>query len=297
MACARLGDGHLTVAWVILTLGDRPAALAEAVGSVRRHCSEQSALLVVSNGGPTAIDGVAPRELLVVPNNLGIPGGRDLALRQLDADVVCFLDDDARVTAGAEAAALALFEHDPSTAVVAMRLVDERGTTARRHVPRVGAGGSDRGGPVATFLGGACAVRRAAYLEVGGYWNELRYGHEELDLAWRLVDAGYRVVFEPRALVEHPRTEISRHAEGWLLTGRNRVWVARRNLPWPVAVVHVTVWLLVGAWRAPAGPCRRSYLAGWWSGLQSRWSPPVRRQPIGWRTVWRLGRFGRIPFV
>ena len=297
MVSARRGDGRLTVAWVILTMGNRPEALAEAVGSVRRHCSDRSALLVVSNGGPREIDGVAPAEVLAVPDNLGIPGGRDLALRHLDADVVCFLDDDAHVTAGAEAAALALFERDPSIAVVAMRLIDECGTTARRHVPRVGAGSSDRGGAVATFLGGACAIRRTAYLEVGGYWSELRYGHEELDLAWRLIDAGYRVIFEPRAEVVHPRTEISRHAEGWRLTGRNRVWVARRNLPWPVAVVHVTAWLLIGTWRAPAGTCRRSYLAGWWSGWRSRWLPPVTRRAMRWRTVWHLGMFGRLPVV
>ena len=93
--------------------------------------------------------------------------------------------------------------------------------------------------------------------------------------------------------VFHPRTTIERHAEGWKLTGRNRVWIARRTLPWPIAIVHVTTWLVLGALRAPRGEARRSYLAGWWSG----WSADIDRRPIRWRTVWRLTRLGRPPII
>ena len=146
---------------------------------------------------------------------------------------------------------------------------------------------------MALFLGGACAVRRDAYEQVGGYFLDLFYGHEEVELCWRLVDAGWSIRYLADVEVFHPRTSIERHAEGWERTGRNRVLIARRTLPWPVAIVHVAFWLVVGAWRAPAGESRRSYLFGWCSG----WRADLDRAPISWRGVWRLTRLGRPPIL
>jgi len=128
---------------------------------------------------------------------------------------------------------------------------------------------------------------------VGGYFTELFYGHEEVELSWRLVDAGWEIWYLADVTVFHPRTDIGRHASGWRLTGRNRVWVARRTLPWPVALVHVGAWLVLGVARTPSRSTRRSYLDGWCSGWRGR----IARRPIGWRGVWRLTRLGRPPVI
>lgn len=185
------------------------------------------------------------------------------------------------------------FEADPGLGAVALRLVDEHDDTARRHIPRAGATGASAAGEVAYFLGGACAIRRSAYEQVGGYFTDLFYGHEEIELSWRLIDGGWRIRYLADVEVFHPRSEISRHADGWRLTGRNRVWIARRTLPWPVALVHVGVWLVLGALRAPKGECRRAYLHGWRSG----WHGHIDHRPISWRAVWRLTRLGRPPVI
>jgi GT2 family glycosyltransferase len=146
---------------------------------------------------------------------------------------------------------------------------------------------------VALFLGGACAIRRSAYEEAGGYWGELFYGHEELELAWRLIDRGWTIRYLPEATVFHPRTEVGRHADGWRMTGRNRVMIARRTLPWPIAIIHVAAWFVLGLVRAPGRGHRAAYVRGWWSG----WSVPIDRRAIRWRTVWRLTRLGRPPIL
>ncbi len=130
-------------------------------------------------------------------------------------------------------------------------LVDQSGQTARRHTPRPGTGRHERSGTVVGFLGGACAMRRSSYLSAGGYWGDLFYGHEELELSWRLIDRGGLIQFLAEERVFHPRTPIGRHACGWWFTGRNRVWIARRTLPVPVAVVHALAWLIVGTSARP----------------------------------------------
>jgi GT2 family glycosyltransferase len=217
-------------------------------------------------------------------------------MRATDTAVVGFLDDDA-VFRGDPGTIAAAFADDPRLGAVSFRLVDEAGRSAARHVPRPGGRGADAEGPVAQFLGGASAIRRDAYDQVGGYFTDLHYGHEEIELCWRLIDAGWSIRYLADVEVFHPRTEISRHDDGWRLTGRNRVWIARRTLPWPVALVHVGLWLVLGTLRAPTARCRRQYVAGWWSGWRTQWTDGSRRRPISWRTVWELTRLGRPPVI
>lgn len=269
-------------------MGNRSAQVDRAVASLAGAPCH-----VVLNGAPGDSTVPAGVHVLRLPENAGVPGGRDAGVWETDVDIVGFLDDDAVAPACASARIVEEFAADDRLGAVSLRLVDEDGETARRHVPRPGGKRPGESGEVALFLGGACAIRREAYDEVGGYFTDLFYGHEEVELCWRLVDHGWRIRYLADVEVFHPRTQIERHADGWALTGRNRVWIARRTLPWPVAIVHVAAWLVLGAVRAPAGESRRRYLAGWRSG----WRTPIDRNPISWRCVWRLTRLGRPPVV
>lgn len=282
------------ITWVVLTQGTRPTEVAEAIASLRRGGA--SAIVVVLNGADDGAADQIPDGVGIVESaeNLGVPGGRDLGAGGVTTELIGFLDDDAvLLTDDADDRIAEMFRLRPELGAISLRIVDERGEVARRHVPRAGESSATEAGPAATFLGGASVIRRAAYVEAGGYWPDLFYAHEELDLSWRLHDAGYEVRYAPDIVVEHPKTPISRHADGWRLTGRNRVMVARRNLPWPVAAIHVTAWLALGAARAPGIACKRSYVRGWWSG----WRQAVPRSAIGWSTIRRLARAGRPPII
>lgn len=273
-------------------MGDRSGPLTRAIQSVTSGDHVARPLIVNNGGGAYPLCDSSVASVIETSHNLGVPGGRDFGLRSTDSALVGFLDDDAELCSD-HARIVEAFGSDPGLGVVALRLVDEEGRTARRHVPRVGVAGSGNSGEVAYFLGGACAIRRSAYEEVGGYFTELFYGHEEIELSWRLIDAGWSIRYLAEVEVFHPRTEISRHAEGWFMTGRNRVWIARRTLPWPIALVHVMFWLVVGASRAPKGDCRSGYLRGWRSG----WRGQIEHRPIQWSTVWKLTRLGRPPVI
>lgn len=273
--------------WVVLTMGDRTTALADAVASL-----SAADLLVVVNGADGA-NVPSGADAVFLPVNVGVPAGRDHGVQRTTASVIAFLDDDAVAPPGVSERIRDEFAADPQLGAVSLRLVDEDSVTARRHVPRPGGRNSRRSGEVALFLGGACAIRRAAYEEVGGYFGDLFYGHEELELSWRLIDHGWSIRYLADVEVFHPNTKIERHPQGWEFTGRNRVWIARRTLPWPVAIVHVTAWFVLGVLRAPRGESRKRYIAGWRSG----WSGRLDRRPIRWRTVWRLARLGRPPIL
>lgn len=288
----------MNIGWVVLTMGDRHDELRAAVDSILRQ-TVPSPVLIHVNGAPI---GPVEAEFAADPNvrvqgtaaNVGAPQGRNEAIKNLGPHmhIIGCLDDDAVLLDRATNERLCQEFSDDDVAAVTLRIVDENGLTSRRHNPRVGTGSSETSGEVATFLAGACAFRHRSFNFVGGYWGLLVYGHEELDLAWRFIDDGQSIRYLADLRVFHPRTEIARHAEGWRLTGRNRVLVARRGLPIPLVWAHSVAWLLVGLGRAPKN-CRRPYASGWLSG----WRISVERRPMRWSTVGRLTRLGRPPIL
>lgn len=285
---------------VILTMGNRPEELRALLDSVAKQDGDPIETVVVGNGAPLPAlpEGVRTVEL---PENLGIPGGRNVGIEAFgpsgaEVDVLLFLDDDGLLpdTGTAELVREA-FAADPSLGIISFRIADpDTGETQRRHVPRLRAADPMRSSRVTTFLGGANAVRTRVLAEVGGLPDEFFYAHEETDLAWRALDAGWSIDYRADMVLHHPTTAPSRHAVYHRMVARNRVWLARRNLPALLVPVYLGVWLVLTLARRPSRPALRAWLGGFREG----WTKPCgARRPMRWRTVWRLTRLGRPPVI
>ncbi|MYV52380.1 glycosyltransferase [Streptomyces sp. SID3212] len=285
---------------VIITMGERPGELRALLDSVARQEGDPVDVVVVGNGAPVGPvpDGVRTVEL---PENLGIPGGRNVGIEAFGAagsevDALLFLDDDGSLPLTDTAQLVReAFAADPVLGIVSFRIADpETGLTQRRHVPRLRASDPLRSSRVTTFLGGANAVRTKVLAEVGPLPDDFFYAHEETDLAWRALDAGWMIDYRADLVLHHPTMPPSRHAVYHRMVARNRVWLARRNLPALVVPLYLGVWLLLTLLRRPS----RTALKAWWGGFREGWSTPCGpRRPMKWRTVWRLTRLGRPPVV
>ncbi|MEU6339530.1 glycosyltransferase [Streptomyces sp. NPDC046977] len=281
-------------------MGNRPKELSDLLDSVAKQAGPAIEVAVVGNGSPLPElpAGVRTVEL---PENLGIPGGRNVGIEAFgpggrDVDVLLFLDDDGLLP-NEDTGALVreAFTDDARLGIVSFRIADpESGTTQRRHVPRLRASDPMRSSRVTTFLGGANAVRTAVFQQVGGLPDEFFYAHEETDLAWRALDAGWLIDYRSDMVLYHPLTAPSRHAVYHRMVARNRVWLARRNLPWALVPAYLGVWLLLTLLRRPSRPALRA----WFGGFREGWSTPCGpRRPMRWSTVWRLARLGRPPII
>jgi len=286
----------LKISIVILTMGDRPAEVTRAIASTEDMRKKGAELIIVGNGGdpPPVPDGVVTLKLA---ENAGVAGGRNAAVRTCTGDVVLFLDDDGWYP---ESGPLGdhvahRFATEPELAVLSFRVVDpDSGETARWYVPRLRASDPERSSVVTTFAGGACAIRRSAYLEAGGLPEAFFYGHEESDLSWRLLDRGYRLEYDAQAIMCHPKVRNARHATWYRIEARNRVWLARRNLRWPVALWYLTDWMAITLLRERSWPALRAWFAGFADGWRS---DPGQRQPIRLRTMWVMTKLGRPPVI
>jgi GT2 family glycosyltransferase len=285
----------MKVSCVILTMGDRPEELQRAIASLVAQQGDPVEIVVVGNG---VGDVIVPTgvQLLALPHNVGIPAGRNRGADATSGELVLYLDDDGWLPASDAVERLrSAFAADPRLGIVSLRIADPvSGTTARRHVPRLRANDPLQSSDVTTFLGGAAVVRRAVLDECGGLPDGFFYAHEETDLAWRALDAGWRIRYDAEVLMYHPATVPSRHASYYRLNARNRVWLARRRLPWPLVPVYLAVWATLTLLRTHDLGLFRTWCQGFVEGLST---DPGDRRPMRWRTVVRMARLGRPPVI
>jgi GT2 family glycosyltransferase len=280
---------------IVLTMGNRPADLNRGLASVLRQRWVDLDVAVVGNGWqPVGLpDRVKAHGL---SENLGIPAGRNAGVSLVEGELLFFLDDDACLPADDILARLAMqFAADPGLGMIQPRVVDADGREApRRWTPRVHVGDPTHSSPAMNVWEGAVAIRRDAFEFAGGWPEPFWYAHEGVDLAWRVWDGGFHVRYEGNIQVHHPAIQPTRHPEFYRYQARNRVWLARRNLPLPVGVLYVLVWAGVSALRLRSRTALIETLRGYRIGLTE---PGGERRPMRWQTIWRMTRAGRPPVI
>jgi len=280
---------------VVLTMGQRPDDLDRALRSLLVQADVELDVVVVGNGWqPVGLpEGVRGHQL---PENLGIPAGRNAGVPLVRGDLLFFLDDDARLPHEGVLSAMARqFDADPRLGLIQPRVVDPEGRPApRRWTPRVLVGDPSRSSPAMSVWEGAVAIRRQAFDYADGWPERFWYAHEGIELAWRVWDAGFHVRYDGEIEVHHPAIQPTRHAEFYRFQARNRVWLARRNLPLPVAMLYVLTWMAVGGVRLRSREAVVETLRGYRLGLSQ---PSGRRRPMAWRTVARMALAGHPPII
>lgn len=238
---------------VVVPVRDRLPELSQCLAALSRRVP----VLVVDDGSRDP-DGVAARcrehgaSLLRLAVNAGPAAARNAAVAATATELVAFLDSDCVPPADWLADLVGHFR-DPLVGAVAPRV---RGAAnGRRVLARYARtrGPLDLGrweaavrpgSPVPYVPTAALVVRRTALGGGTPFDPALRYG-EDVDLVWRLHDAGWRVRYDPRTVVEHAEPQ---RWDTWLRRryryGTSAAPLARRHgsrlaplvlPPWPTA--------------------------------------------------------------
>jgi GT2 family glycosyltransferase len=275
---------------VVLTQGKRPAELAAALASVAAQPLATDVVVVGNGWEPSGLpEGVKAMAI----EEAGIPGGRNAGVGAVGGDVLVFLDDDVTLEEGALAGLVARLTPDVGL-VQPMVEPSGAGEPPRDWVPRLRVGDRTRSSDVTAVWEGCVAIRRAVFEQVGGWPAEFRFAHEGIDLAWRVMDLGLRVLYAGDVVVRHPAYATAPHGYSAYYGARNRVWLARRHLPLPLAVLYVAGFILrtlpLLRSRAKLQAAARGYRAG-------MRGPCGARKPLRVNTLWRMTRAGRPPLL
>jgi hypothetical protein len=168
-------------------------------------------------------------DLLVSEKNLGFARAVNLGARRGTAPHLLALNPDTEFPQGTLERLLAIFEREPGVAVVGPRLVRDDGSfdhASRRGFPTIAAAlghfsGAARvipsealrryyayqvvHGYVDSVNGAFMLMRRSAFVEAGGFDEGYWLYMEDLDLSYRLAEAGWKSWYEPSVTVLHTK--------------------------------------------------------------------------------------------
>lgn len=210
-------------------------------------------VVVVDNGSTdgsiAALRAAQPAIEVVQPNaNLGYAGGANRGIAATSAPIVAVCNPDLSLERGTAAALLARFDHEPDLGALGPLVKEPDGSRypSARIVPSlvdtVGHGllgfvwpGNpctrryrqlDLDAAVARDVdwvsGAAIWLRRTALSAVGG-WDDRYFMYvEDVDLCWRLREAGWRVAYEPGGSVTHVQGASTRRRPYRMIAAHHR---------------------------------------------------------------------------
>lgn len=227
---------------------------------------------------------------------LGVAAGRNKLMADARGELLFIVDDDAYLTGPDVITSLVRsFSEDPRIGIVAGKIIDHYAGRQRILVPfsqwsrRRAPGIEEKPGFVSYFLGGCHGIRKTAVEDVGGYSDGFVFGEEEMDLSFRVLNAGYSIYYNPEVSVWHesqPRalhfTDNPRRGEIYHQV-RNRLFLAYKYLPGFYVPFYLAHWLS----RAMYTSVRQRRLSDFVEGLRDgcRWIAQVKREPVNGRVL------------
>lgn len=285
---------------VIVVTYRRRDALQHCIASIYRQeaIPYPIELIIVDNGGDAHV--AAPGNLDIdvrvfrPATNLGVAGGRNFGIERARGAYLIFLDDDATWHDSHDMAKLvAHLDCGPEYAAVGVRAIDGKtGDVIKLLLPH-----PDKElllsvkQPVEApyFYGCAHILRRSALEFVGCYPERYFYGMEEVDLSLRLINAGYKILYDPEIAIYHPLSPSVKGNRYWKTNALNKSRMAWRLLPHPYTLTTLFVWSAAALWKTKTP---KIVLEIWQELLAERDLLTRERRPIRRETVKYLQSVG-----
>lgn len=232
------------VTFVLVSYGGREL-VTRCLELLREHVDQPYRVVVVDSASPDGTGewlaaNLTGATVLRMPDNLGFGAGCDLGIAQADTEFICLLNADVEVTDGWLPPLLDFLESHDQVAAVAPLMTNVDGSVQESGSIIGGDGwcrawddeASARVAREVDYASAAClVVRRAAFLEVGGFSPDYEIAYfEDVDLALLLRANGWQTWVLPTVSVLHIRHGSSSSARAEELMRRNHGTFLRR---WP----------------------------------------------------------------
>lgn len=226
--------------------------------------------------------------------------GRNFGIEQATGKYIITLDDDIWGLCQKDIDSIInKFEQDPALGAICFKVIEENtGITTNWMHHRDKSKFSDTEFETYEISEGAVALNKRALDKTGLYPIEYFISHEGTDLAFRLINNDYKVIYSPEFTVTHAHAQEGR--AGWrryYFDTRNLIWLAYSNYNlrmllkrFPVQILAMLVYSV-----------RDGYIFYWGKGVIDALTSinKFNRNPIGdsaYNTILEMDKF-REPFI
>ena len=207
--------------------------------------------------------------------NLGVARGRNFALQKSMAPIAIMLDDDA-VMGNKDCLVNLVKEFETTNTVREKAIVSfkvlyyENGQMQVNALPHKQFDAYKDKSFFETyyFAGGAHAVKKSVMEQLGLYPSDFFYGMEEYDLSYRLLDAGYSIVYSDKVVMLHKESPLGRKPKEEKL---RMMWVNKSKVAWrylPKKYFYSTAFMWGLQYLKETGFNLSGFLKGWKAVLQ-----------------------------
>jgi len=202
--------------------------------------------------------------------NLGVAKGRNYALAKGSAPIVIMLDDDAVLqNKDCLYRLMEEFGRDPagrSRAIVSFKVLYYDTLQMQKNaLPHKDFEAYRDKSFFETYFyaGGAHAVKREVIETLGRYPEDFFYGMEEYDLSYRILDAGYSIVYSDKIVMLHKESPLGRKPKKEKI---RMMWVNKSKVAWrylPKKFFYSTAFLWSLQYLRSTGFDLGGFVSGW----------------------------------
>ena len=260
----------------------RPADMLELlqnISGLERATELLEEVIIVNNASSDDYSGVKnyidsntslPFRYFDAPENLGVAKGRNFGLAKGKAPIIIMLDDDA-VLQNKDCLVNLVKEFETNNtekpkAIVSFKILyydnlemQKNGLPHKRYEEYKNKSFFE----TYFYAGGAHAVKRDVIEKLGGYPNDFFYGMEEYDLAYRILEAGYSIVYSDKIVMLHKESPLGRKPKKEKL---QMMWVNKSKVAWrylPRTYFYSTAFMWSLQYLKETGFNLKGFLSGW----------------------------------
>ncbi len=170
------------------------------------------------------------------PENLGVAKGRNFALQKGKAPIIIMLDDDAVLQNKDCLKNLVKQFEETNTerpkAIVSFKVLYYDNLQMQKNAlphKRFEEYKNESFFETYYYAGGAHAIKREVIEKLGQYPADFFYGMEEYDLAYRILDAGYSIVYSDKIIMLHKESPLGRKPKKEKL---QMMWLNKSKVAW-----------------------------------------------------------------
>ena len=229
--------GHIPAVSIVIAAHNQEILLPRCLEALERSVIQPMECIVVDDGSTDRSAEIAVRygaRVVSTGSRCGPAHARNLGVSVARGDVILFLDSDVCVHPDTIGRMVRHFEHDrclsamigayddaPDVANFCSQFRNLLHCYTHRAAKR----------EASTFWSGCGAVRRACFLDVGGFDPSYeRPAVEDIEFGARLIAAGGKILLDPAIQVKH--------LKGWTFWNMIRTDVLDRGIPWAALILR-----------------------------------------------------------